>query len=77
MEGAELAVLKSIDWSRVSIGLLIIEHNGQQKAIDEFLTARGYQQVYKIEGDPTNGRWKGSDVMYILKSEFPSHAQNR
>ena len=74
VEGAELAVLNSIDWSRVTIGLLVIEHNGQEQQIDDFLTARGYRQVKDVDGDPSDGKWRSSDVMYILNSEFPAHA---
>lgn len=74
VEGAELAVLKSIDFTRVSIGLFVIEHNKQAKAIHEFLTSKGYRQVTQIQGD-TDAKWKSSDVMYILESECPSHVQ--
>ena len=73
VEGAELAVLKSIDWNRVTIRVLMIEHNGQPKQIDEFLVSKGYQLVNAIDGYP-GAQWKKSDVLYVLKSEFPTTA---
>mmetsp|Transcript_15083 Transcript_15083/g.32959 ORF Transcript_15083/g.32959 Transcript_15083/m.32959 type:complete len:343 (+) Transcript_15083:52-1080(+) len=73
VEGAELAVLKSIDWARVSIGLLMIETNEQDEAIHEFLVPRGYQKVDSVQG-VDKPKWHVSDAMYVLKSEFPPHA---
>lgn len=45
VEGVELQVLKSIDWSRITITLLTIEVNQQRNGIDEFLTSKGYKEV--------------------------------
>jgi Methyltransferase FkbM domain len=72
VEGAELQVLETIDFDRVSIGLFIIEHNGAAEAIHALLVPKGYRRVESIDGQ--NGRWKASDVMYVLESEFPAHA---
>jgi len=72
VEGAELDVLKSIDWDGggLMIRLLIIEHNGVAKQIDAFLVGRGYRKVEKIDGHAP--KFLSSDVMYVLESEFPS-----
>jgi hypothetical protein len=64
VEGVELQVLKSIDWSRITVSLLTIEKNGAEAAIDEFLTSKGYRKLSSQQGQ----KWSGSDVMYLHES---------
>lgn len=63
VEGAELSVLKSIDWSRVTIKLLAIEVNHKGSALDDFLLAKGYRKA-----DGTGKQWNSSDSIYLHPS---------
>lgn len=75
VEGAELAVLKTIDFTQIKIRVLVIEHNGAAQALDDFLVPKGYRKVEKIDGLPSSeSKWTKSDVLYMLQSEFPAHA---
>ena len=60
VEGHELAVLKTIDWSRITISLLTVEHNGKKKELDAFMIGElGYEKQY-FQGH--------QDVMYLHKN---------
>ena len=43
IEGAELAVLKTIDWDRYDIGALAIENNDMAPELCAFLEGKGYE----------------------------------
>ena len=60
VEGAELAVLKTIPWDKVRIELVMIEVNHSNKAeIDNVMISAGYQ-VHKVLSN--------QDIIYRLKS---------
>lgn len=53
-EGSELLILKGIDWSRYSFGLIHVEHNHMEPIrthIREFLESKGYRFVRQMEWD--------------------------
>lgn len=50
-EGAELTVLKTIDFSKVKIECLTIENNFQETTIQNYLQDKGYILLAKIEFD--------------------------
>ncbi|WP_262173384.1 FkbM family methyltransferase [Cytobacillus firmus] len=50
-EGAELAVLHSVDFTKVRIECIVIENNYQDKSVAEFLTALDYSLVEKLQFD--------------------------
>ncbi|MEI4828204.1 FkbM family methyltransferase [Bacillus sp. FJAT-53711] len=50
-EGAELAVLQSIDFKKVKIECIVAENNYQEKSVEEFLTMQGYRLVEKLPFD--------------------------
>lgn len=50
-EGAELAVLQSIDFKKVMIECIIVENNFQEKNVEDFLTLKGYKLVEKLKWD--------------------------
>ena len=60
IEGAELAVLKTIPWDRVRIELIMIEVNHSNKEEIEHVMANAGYEVYK--------QLKNQDVIYKLKS---------
>lgn len=51
VEGAEMLVLKSIDFSNVDIDVITIENNYDTKDIENFLKAKGYTRLKKLAGD--------------------------
>lgn len=57
VEGAELAVLKSIDFSTYEISLIVVEENGNGHALTEFMQSKGYR-VHSYVG--------GSDIIFAL-----------
>ncbi len=59
VEGNEMHILKTIDFSRVSVTLFAIETNGNSAEIKDFLTPLGYREA---EGSTS------ADVMYINNS---------
>jgi FkbM family methyltransferase len=50
-EGAELTVLKTIDFSKVKIECLTIENNYQETTIQNYLQDKGYILLTKLEFD--------------------------
>ena len=51
VEGGELDVLKAIDFKQLDITMFSVEHNGfdeNKKAINEFMTSKGYS-VKKVD----------------------------
>lgn len=50
-EGAELAILQSIDFKKVKIECIIAENNYQKKSVEEFLTMQGFRLVEKLPFD--------------------------
>ena len=61
VEGAELEVLKSIDFSRVTIAVLVIEKNYKEDLMFNFLKDKGYRRHYE-------GKWSKSDAIYLHAS---------
>ena len=58
IEGAELAVLKTIPWNKVDIKMVMIEVNHSDKtAIAQVMDGAGYR-VYKILGN-------NQDIIYV------------
>lgn len=51
VEGSEMKVLNSIDFSKVHIDVITIENNYGTKDIENFLNARGYKRIKKLSGD--------------------------
>jgi FkbM family methyltransferase len=51
VEGSELDVLKSIDFSRTRIKIIMVENNYNDNDIKEFLTYKGYKLFKRIEID--------------------------
>lgn len=51
VEGAEMSVLQSIDWDRVSIRCLMVENNYHEPELGRFLAARGYNFLRRIRQD--------------------------
>ncbi len=59
VEGGEMAVLNSIDWSKTSISVICIENNYNTKDIPNFLASKGYKfvkrhacdQIYQFSSD--------------------------
>ncbi len=51
VEGSELDVLASVDWSAVTIGVITIEDNYGQSEIARALTSRGYRFVTSLGQD--------------------------
>jgi|GEM_PF-627440 len=51
VEGSELDVLKSIDFSKVTFDVLVIEDNYRSKALREFLKEKGYRRHKRIKID--------------------------
>lgn len=43
IEGGELEVMKSLDWSRVRIGVIVIENNYNDPAFRAFFLSKGYR----------------------------------
>ena len=43
VEGAELAVLKTIDFSKFEISVIVVEENSNGAALTQFLQSKGYQ----------------------------------
>lgn len=42
VEGAELQVLQSIDWTKLTLLVLVVEVNGKGREIHDFMTAQGF-----------------------------------
>jgi FkbM family methyltransferase len=51
VEGAELAVLKTIDFDRFEISLIVVEENGNRKALVDFMMSKGYRVHSTIAGN--------------------------
>ncbi|MFI8705836.1 FkbM family methyltransferase [Bacillus sp. NPDC077411] len=60
-EGAELAILQSIDFKKVKIECIVAENNYQEKSVQEFLAMQGYRLVEKLPFD---------DIFLYNKSKF-------
>ena len=60
-EGAELAILQSIDFKKVKIECIVTENNYQEKSVEEFLTMQGYRLAEKLVHD---------DVFLHTESKF-------
>jgi FkbM family methyltransferase len=50
-EGAELTILKSINFEKVKIDLISCEDNGYNNNAESFLSEHGYKKITKICGD--------------------------
>jgi FkbM family methyltransferase len=50
-EGSELEVLKSIDFSKVVIDVIMIENNFGENKISQYLISRNYKLIRRIGGD--------------------------
>ncbi|WP_417897199.1 FkbM family methyltransferase [Bacillus haimaensis] len=48
-EGAELATLKSIDFTKVRVECIAVENNYQDKIVEEFLNNLGFSIIKKLE----------------------------
>lgn len=59
VEGSEMKVLESIDFSKVQIKIFTIENNYRTKTIKNFLTSKGYKLIGKL----------GADEVYELNSK--------
>jgi FkbM family methyltransferase len=57
VEGAELSVLQSVDWSRTVIRVITVESNRSDSALTRFLLGRGYCLWGLV----------GPDELYVLK----------
>ncbi|KAL3798645.1 hypothetical protein ACHAW5_008400 [Stephanodiscus triporus] len=53
VEGAEMSVLESIDFTRVSFGIILIETDGhnllKNSALEKFLEKKGYSFMFEYE----------------------------
>ncbi len=49
VEGAELDVLRGINFTRCDIDVLDIENNYGEPAVEEFMAGRGYHKIHSIE----------------------------
>lgn len=59
VEGGELSVLKSIDFSKVTIKVFTVENNYANTEIKKFLSKEGYKRIWKV----------GADDVYELHSK--------
>jgi FkbM family methyltransferase len=59
VEGGEMAVLNSIDFSQVRINVFTVENNNGNRNVREFLTSKGYSLIGKM----------GCDEIYELNSK--------
>lgn len=50
-EGSELEILKSIDFSQVTIDVITVENNFSESHVQEFLEARGYMLITRLHVD--------------------------
>ena len=57
IEGAELPVLKTLPWDKISMTVLDVEVNhagkifpGTREEIQNFITSQGYHQVNSVDG---------------------------
>lgn len=48
VEGAELDVLKSVDWDATSFSVLLIENNYSDTSVERFLEANGYRKAERL-----------------------------
>ena len=74
-EGSELAVLKSIDFSRVDIHCIVIEDNYNEEAIHPYLKNVGYACVGHVGGDKVYLKIKG--ILKYLYYRFMTYFFNR
>lgn len=51
VEGAELFILQSIDWTRIDVDIFVIEVQERREEIYEFMTSQGYR---RLRDRPTN-----------------------
>ena len=51
VEGAELFILKSLDWDKLVIDLFTIEVQSHQQEIYDFMISKGYERIGKVEID--------------------------
>lgn len=58
VEGSELDVLRSVDWSAVTIGVITVEDNYGDSELRSFMDDRGYRLVTTL----------GQDLVYALRS---------
>lgn len=56
-EGSELEILKSIDFSKVTIDIIMVENNYRSDLICDYLTSHNYRKIKTID----------ADEIYILK----------
>lgn len=70
MEGAELTVLESIDFTRVSFGIMVVEadaHNHMKNlAMRKFLQSKGYLFLY----DHGPNAWYANDNFYEIYKDL-------
>ena len=59
VEGAELAVLKTIDFSKFEISLIVVEENGNGEALTQLMESKGYH---------VHSRTAGSDIIFCFGS---------
>ena len=62
VEGAELDVLKTIDFSKYEISLIVVEENGNGDALTQFMRSKGYH---------VHSRVGGSDIIFALPEFVP------
>lgn len=80
IEGGELDLVKSIDFSKIKINCLSIENNYNDSQISDFMIAQGYDLVGKLESDEIfilKGNPKLEQFRKAVKSHnFKSRARN-
>ena len=51
VEGAELSVLKSVDWDRRHFVVMLIENNYGTSEVEQFLRTKGYRKAETLGCD--------------------------
>lgn len=60
IEGGELEVLKCIDYTKVEIGIILVENNYKDQELRTFLDSKGYNFVSEL----------AIDDVFVLKSKY-------
>jgi hypothetical protein len=50
-EGGEYDILKTVDFNKYNIKIIIVENNYRDNKVDELLVSKGYQKIHKLTID--------------------------
>lgn len=50
-EGSEYTILKSIEWDKIHIKVIVVENNFNDPKFESFLAEQGYKLIKQLEGD--------------------------